>query len=367
MRRESVGPRPDWRERLETLGFDFHTPAGTSYWVEDACYRFESAEIDRLEAVGNELHAMCVELVDEVVRRGDYAAFGVDARGAGLVEASWRAGERALYGRFDIAWDGRGEPRLLEYNADTPTSLFEAAAVQWYWLEETRAGADQFNLIHEALVARWPRVADVGATVHFIGCLDSAEDRVTVEYLRETCAQAGLRTRLLDVSDIGFRDGTFVDLDDQPIGSAFKLYPWEWMLAEEFAAHLPRARCRWIEPAWKLLLSNKSLLPALWQRHPGHPNLLPASYRAEDLAGEVIAKPRFGREGEGVFELGRAPLLPPDDVLVYQQRAPLFASPHGHALLGLWVVGDEAVGLGVREDNTAITRNTSRFVPHCFD
>jgi glutathionylspermidine synthase len=36
-----------------------------------------------------------------------------------------------LYGRFDLAYRGDGPPKLLEYNADTPTALFEAAVVQW--------------------------------------------------------------------------------------------------------------------------------------------------------------------------------------------------------------------------------------------
>lgn len=365
MRRESLPARPDWRERVETLGFDFHTLDGLPYWVEGACYRFTAHEIDRFEAVGNELHAMCLELVSEVIQAGRYDEFGLDARAAGLVEASWNAREPALYGRFDLAYDGYGEPKLLEYNADTPTSLFEASVVQWYWLEDTRAGADQFNLLHEALVERWKTVTAAGP-VHFSGCLDEIEDRITVEYLRETCLQAGLQTQVLDVSSIGFDGRDFIDLADRPIVQMFKLYPWEWMMGEEFAALLPRTRCRWIEPAWKMLLSNKSLLPALWRRFPAHPNLLPASHRAEDLGGEVIAKPRFGREGEGVFlmEQARAGATGP---LVYQARAPLFASRHGHALLGLWVVGDSAVGLGVREDDTPITRNTSRFIPHCFD
>ncbi|RDZ26128.1 glutathionylspermidine synthase family protein [Lysobacter silvisoli] len=365
MRRIACPPRADWRARVEALGFDFHSLDG-AYWVDDACYRFDSRQIDRIEAATGELHQLCLEAAAHVVERGDYAQLGLDAAAATLIERSWRAREPAVYGRFDLAYDGYGEPKLLEYNADTPTSLFEAAVVQWYWLEDTRVGSDQFNLIHERLVERWPQVLPAHATVHFAGCLEAPEDRVTVDYLRDTCAQAGFATRLLDIADIGWHAQRYVDLDERPIEQLFKLYPWEWMLQEAFAEHLPSAPTRWIEPAWKQLLSNKSLLPLLWRLFPGHPNLLPASHDPGDIDGAVVAKPRFGREGEDVriFERGQA--LGTGET-VYQAYAPLYSGIGGHAVLGAWVVGDRAAGLGVREDDGPVTRNTSRFVPHCFD
>jgi glutathionylspermidine synthase len=304
--------------------------------------------------------------VAHVVRSGDYASLGLDARAAALVERSWRAREPSLYGRMDLACGDDGVPKLLEYNADTPTSVFEPAVVQWYWLEDTRAGADQFNLIHERLVERWPQVLPTGAGVHLAGVLDAVEDRVTVDYLMETCLQAGFACQRLDMSDIGFRDGAFVDLDDAPIAHLFKLYPWEWMLDEPFAAHIPRAGTHWIEPAWKQVLSNKSLLPLLWQLFPGHPNLLAASHDPSRIDGPLVSKPRFGREGEGVRVVAPGKALGAD-AMVYQAFAPLHVGEGGHALVGSWVVGDTPAGIGVREDDGPITRNTSRFVPHCFD
>lgn len=365
MRREAVAPRSDWRVRVEAQGFEFHTLEGR-YWIDDACYRFDAAEIDRIEAAANELHAMCLDTVANVVRRGDYARLGLDGHAAALAERSWRDREPGFYGRMDLAYDGTGAPRLLEYNADTPTALFEAGVVQWYWLEDTRAGADQFNLIHEAMVAQWPVVLPQGAGVHFAGCLEAVEDRVTLDYLRDTCAQAGFATRRLDISEIGFDGRGFVDEADAPIAHCFKLYPWEWMMAEPFARYLPNAATRWIEPAWKQILSNKSILPLLWERHRGHPNLLPASHDPREIKGPTVAKPRFGREGEGVHLSDRAMHFG-EPGMVYQARTPLFHGPGGHALLGAWIVGDEAVGLGIREDDSPVTGNTSRFVPHCFD
>ena len=367
MRRESRAPRPDWQARVEALGLDFHTIDGAPYWVEDGFFRFTAAQVDAIEAAGNELHAMCLEAVDLVCTSGDFWRVGLGDVAAELAAASWHRNERGLRGRMDLAYDGHGAPRLLEYNADTPTALLEASVIQWYWLEDTAAGADQFNLIHESLVRAWPGVADRGAVVHFTGCLEAPEDHGTVAYLRETCHEAGFATDLLDIGNVGFRDGAFVDLADRPIRQLAKLYPWEWMLDEPFAVHLPRTPVRWIEPAWKQVLSNKGLLPLLWSMFPGHPNLLAASFDPREIQGRAVRKPQFGREGEGVGVHADTRGLEAAPGWIVQQHAPLFRSGHGHAVLGLWIVGDEAVGLGVREDDTEITRDTSRFVPHCFD
>jgi glutathionylspermidine synthase len=363
MERRRCEPRRHWQSRMEEMGFGFHSVNG-GYWTEDAHYAFSADEIDRIDDATTELHAMCLAIVDEVVRTGDYAPLGLGDAAATLVEASWRAREPALYGRMDLAYDGRSPPKLLEYNADTPTSLLEASLVQWHWLEDSGVLPDQFNRLHEALVERWPRLLPAGARVHFAGCLDAPEDLVTVDYLRDTCAQAGFETVLLDISQVGWK-GRFRDLDDAAIAHVFKLYPWEWLVDEPFAVHLAARDTRWIEPAWKQVLSNKSLLPLLWRRFPGHPNLLTASHEPGDIDGPIVAKPRFGREGEGVF-VAAPGLVPVEAGYVYQAQAPLFAHAGGHALLGTWLVGDEAVGLGIREDTGLITTDTSRFVPHGF-
>lgn len=367
MRRETAEPRHDWQARVEGHGFTFHSPGGVPYWDESALVRFQAAEIELLASATAELHAMCLEAVSTVVRSGDYAPWGLPDHAASLIERSWHAREPALLGRMDLAYTGDSPPKLLEYNADTPTALLEAAVVQWFWLEETRLGRDQFNRIHDALVERWATLdLDRTQPVHFTGWIESAEDAANLGYLFDTCLQAGFRTELLDVTDIGLRFLEFVDLADQPMRQVFKLYPWEWLLTEEFGVHLPAVACRWIEPAWKLVLANKSLLPLLWQLFPDHPNLLPAAHDPRELTGPLVAKPRFGREGEGVFLLSHgAPRAAPDTV--YQAEAPLFRSEHGFVVVGSWVIGDEAAGLGLREDTGPVTGNGSRFIPHCLD
>lgn len=365
MRRQIIAPRDNWRHDVEALGFGFHTIDGQAYWREDACYVFDADAIDEVEAATGELHAMCLEAVDRIVRDGRYHALGIDDRAAALAERSWFDREPALYGRMDLSWDGVSPPKLLEYNADTPTSLFEAAVVQWYWLEACYPEADQFNSIHEKLIERWKQVGG-GPRVHFAACYDNPEDGTTTDYLLDTCRQAGHDVQALDIEDIGWNGRHFIDLADRPIDRLFKLYPWEWMMSEPFAQHIPASGTRWVEPAWKMLLSNKAILPLLWEWFPGHPNLLPASLRREDINGAAVAKPFWGREGEGIAILDASQSSVVAPYRVYQALAPLPVFDGRHALVGSWVIGDEPAGIGMREDSDRITRNTSCFVPHLF-
>jgi len=373
VRRIPVSPRSDWHQRVEALGFAFHTIDGEPYWTEDAAYLLTGAEVDAVEDAAQTLEDMCLDLVGDVVTRGDYQPYLLNDEACALIEASWQGQHRNLYGRFDLAFGPDGHPKLLEYNADTPTALFEASVVQWEWLEHHFPEQDQFNSIHEKLVAAWQNFGIGGARLHFACLRNHAEDLGTTEYLRDTALQGGLETAHLYLDEIGWDGRRFVDADNQPITHLFKLYPWEWLLREEFSGHIRQSDTQFIEPAWKQLLSTKALLPLLWERHPNHPLLLPASFAAADIAGPVIRKPFWGREGAGItcYDASgqvreETPAGEPSPGFVYQAAIDLPQYDGNTPILGAWIVASTACGLGIREDSTAITRNSSRFVPHTF-
>jgi glutathionylspermidine synthase len=368
IRLETRAPRPGWQERVEAAGLIWHGAGGEPYWTEDRnlVFTLEAAEV--LEDAANELHALCLHACGEIVRRGWWERLAIPESAIGMVQTSWLVGDPALYGRFDLAWDGSGTPKLLEYNADTPTSLLEAAVIQWQWLEDVAPESDQLNSLHEALVERWKTFAE--PSVHFACVWENLEDRQTIAYLAETAEQAGKSVELLDMSEIGFSEqGRFTDPAERPIERLFKLYPWEWMTEEPFFAEIGQERARFTEPAWKMMLSNKAILPILWELNPGHPLLLPASY-SRDALGAVerwVEKPFFGREGSGVSVHSRGPFHSPAGFggqTVYQQYAPLFQAGGQHVVWGLWMVGDECRGLSARGDASPVTGNLSRFLPH---
>ncbi|MFN8924063.1 MAG: glutathionylspermidine synthase family protein [Rhodospirillales bacterium] len=401
MRRIEVPPRPDWRRRVEAAGFDFHTMDGRLYWDEAAAWEFTAAEMDTLELAAEQVHGLVLAACDRAVADGRLGDLGIPEAVRPLVVESWRRfrageGEGHLYGRFDISWAGAedGPPKLLEYNADTPTALLEAAVVQWTWLEDTRPDADQFNSLHERLVARWRERDRIGDDVplHLAATVPHAEVEGTVAYLAATAMEAGFRTKILPVDRLGLdpASGAFVDEEGEPVRRLYKLYPWEWLLSEDFAEPLARAvldrRLDVVEPVWKLMATSKAMLALLWELNPGHPLLVPAHLdrSAFGAGAEVIAKPLFGREGANVslavlgpdHEPAGPPLIQTDgpygaEGFVYQSWHPVVAATdtagvRHHAVLGVWMVGDVACGLGLREDETTVTRNTSRFVPHFF-
>jgi glutathionylspermidine synthase len=276
---------------------------------------------------------------------------------------------------MDLSWDGRGEPKLLEYNADTPTALLEASVAQWYWMQDVKPGADQFNSIHEKLIARWqemrPRLAADGR-VYFAADLESVEDAGNLDYLRDTALQAGLTPIAIAIEDIGWDGARFVDLEGRGIGSLFKLYPWEWMLREEFGAHLLAGTLRAIEPPWKMLLSNKAILPVLWEMFPDHPNLLAASFEAGRFATDFVKKPLYSREGANVSIASGDTLIDVggdygEEGFIWQAYHELPRFDGRYAVIGSWIVGDAPAGIGIREDDSPVTRDTSRFVPHYFE
>jgi glutathionylspermidine synthase len=384
MQRLACPERDDWRATADQAGFDFHTIDGERYWDERACYAFTLDEIERqIEAPSGEIDAMCLELVgraidDEFTLR----RLKIPPAFWPLISESWHRDELSLYGRLDLSFDGRGPAKLLEYNADTPTSIFEAAVFQWTWLEQAiergiiATDADQFNSIHERLIDAWNKVG-AGRHLHLTGTTGNTEDAGTLAYLEDTARQAGLDTTLLDIEDIGLNDGgRFVDLDDRAIELAFKLYPWEWMFHDAFGARLAKAPTRWIEPPWKAILSNKGILPLLWEMFPDHPNLLPAYFEddpnAARLGTSFVRKPLYSREGANVA-------LVREGVTVVEQQGPYgaegfirqaFASlpdfSGQYPVLGSWLIDHTPCGLSIREDANPITGNTSRFLPHAI-
>jgi glutathionylspermidine synthase len=382
MRRIAVPPRPDWEARAKAYGFHFTHMHGQIYWDESACFAFTLDQIERdIEEPTNELHAMCLDLADEASRDERLLdLLGVPEAFRNYVAESWRRRAPSIFGRFDLAYTGRGPAKLLEYNADTPTSLYEAAFFQWLWMQDAKElgsislASDQFNSIQEKLIAAYDLLPK-RSILHFSGFGSDIEDSGTLSYMMDCASQAGHTVKFIDITQIGCDVfDRFTDQDDRVIDTLSNLYPWEWFFEDEFGPKIPRSGTQMIEPAWKAMLSTKAILPLLWSRHPGHPNLLEAYFEDDPRSTAIpdyVRKPLFSREGanitlhrdgtdiasiDGPYSAGR---------WVRQAATDLFHSDAGgYAVIGSWIVGDEACGIGMREDNSPITMNLSRFVPH---
>ena len=361
MERQTLTPRSDLEQKLESQGFLFHG-GPQSYWNETACYRFTAHQVDVLEAATEELYRLSLLAVEEIISKDLFLELHIPEKFIPLIRNSWDKHDFSLYGRFDLWFDGEGAPKLYEYNADTPTSIFEAAVIQWTWLQEVFPEKDQFNSIHEKLIEQWKLL---GVTSMHFACIGNCEeDFATTVYLEDTALQAGIKGKRLYIHEIGWDGRQFVDLENEPIKTLFKLYPWEWLIQEAFSIHLPLRPCRMIEPAWKMILSNKGILPILWKMFPDHENLLPAYTTPEDMKN-FVKKPLFGREGKGVeFGSRRGGDKEPS---IFQETKVLPDFGGHFPVIGSWIVGSQSAGIGIRESDSPITTNTSRFVPHYFD
>jgi glutathionylspermidine synthase len=396
MQRIPLTPREDWQQKVESAGLTFHTledgtANGDPYWDESAAYQFTAAEIDTLEAAGNTLQEMCLAAAQHIIDQKRYAELDIPAEAIPAIEWAWNNEPPALYGRFDLSWAGAESghaPKLLEYNADTPTSLLEAAVIQWNWVKEMDhnkelsafGSLDQFNSIHEKLIAKWKDIDPFLSKPIYFAALDNPEDQLTVTYLRDTAEQAGLPTLQMYMEEIGWNDEqqAFLDPNEDHMFSIFKLYPWEAMLQEEFGPHAidTYQSTRWIEPIWKMLLSNKGILPILWQLYPNHELLLEAHFDSPGTMADYVRKPLMSREGANITLVRDNATIattggPYNGPQIDQALAPeaVFAKENGdrrHPILGLWMIDQNCCGLGIRESAGPITDNFSSFVPHFF-
>ena len=382
MKRIVVDARPNKDAKLEEVGLSFH--GWDAYWNEGACYKFTAEQVDEIEAVTNELHSMCVEAVQHVIDNNRFSELQIPEAFWEPIRRSFYNDDFTLYGRFDLAYDGINPPKMLEYNADTPTSLLESAVAQWYWLEDKFPQADQFNSLHDKLVERWKKLPKDINKIHFASISENEEDWVCTHYLMETAVQAGFEVEHIYIEDLGYdaESKAFVDVNNYKIEALFKLYPWEWMMREDFGQYVADTSTIFVEPLWKSLLANKGILAILWELFPDHENLLPA-YLEDGKLTDYAKKPFFSREGANI-ELYKNSVKIAEDVgpygsegYVYQELVNLrpyqftddetLETKLAYPIIGSWVVGDESAGMCIREDVLKITTNMSNFIPHYFE
>lgn len=373
MERIKIETRNHWQAAVEKLGFGFHS-TDIPYWDESVFYSFSMEEVLLIEKATAELWDKCLGAVQHVIDNNLYEKFHIPEFIIPLIEKSWSEDHPAIYGRFDLCYKN-GELKLLEFNADTPTSLYEAGIVQWFWLQDHDKSKDQFNSIHEKLIAYWKYLKEYlhPGTLHFSCLKETLEDLTNVEYMRDCAIQAGLETKLVFIDDIGWNEEeqVFVDLENEPIKNLFKLYPWEWLISDDFGQKIitDKNQTLWIEPAWKMILSNKAILPILWELYSDCPYLLPAYFESNKLLN-YVKKPILSREGANIdivmnnTTIQHTTGVYGNEGYIYQQLFELPSFENNYPVIGSWIIGQQPAGMGIRESNGLITDNLSRFIPH---
>lgn len=401
MKRLPIDARPGFQDTLENEGVLWTVTENGPYWNEAMAqpvyYQLTQKQQEQLETAANDVQSACIgdlvwlfEEASEEVREMWFDRFGIPKHYRQYVIDSWNKDEWSMYGRFDFVLTKDG-PRLLEYNADTPTTLIETAISQWNWYstnaEKGVFGENhyQFNELHEALIRHWGDMKnhnELKGDVHFAS-FSQVDDLATVAYMADCAREAGVVAHMLPIEEIGWNGVEFTDPEEKKIENCFKLYPWEWMVDDEFGDVVPQADTRWIESPWKMMLANKAILALLWERHSKIEWLVPC-YIAdsegdggfETRPGEKwVTKPLLSREGQNVKiwqidDNNLATLVEgvdgdyDEEQCVFQQYIEWDPIDGKYPMMGVWMVGDDAVALGIREDDGPITQNNSRFIPH---
>lgn len=366
MERKTTYKRNNWEEIVSSSGLVYYQ----DYWNEAVYYEFSLEEITELENITNELYEKCLETVQHVIDKNMFSNLGIPEFVVPTIIESWENEVPSIYGRFDFIYDGENF-KCLEFNADTPTSLLEASVIQWMWKEHVFPENDQFNSIHERLIDKWKELKNYlpGHILHFTN-IDDYEDMMNNLYLMDTAKQAGLNTKHISIQDIGFDGNCFLDLEENIIRSLFKLYPWECIVEDDFGKHLiERLRCgdNWIEPIWKIILSNKGFLPIFSQLFGDSKNIIYSSFTS--IPTPYVKKPFFSREGSNVeINFGNEVLKSVDNgynenQAIYQKFIKSKEFNGVIPIIGSWVIDGCSSGVGIREGGL-ITNNRSKFTPH---
>ena len=106
MKRVTITPRADWEKKVEEIGLIYHHTEGRPYWNESAYYSFRSSEIDRIELATNELHEMCLQAAQLIIDNNRFKELAIPDAAIPAIKQAWEDEPPALYGRFDLAYDG---------------------------------------------------------------------------------------------------------------------------------------------------------------------------------------------------------------------------------------------------------------------
>ena len=389
MKLEKLKPLTD--DYLESIGFSWHTDSDNSSYVSDEIVIINEEEANAYYEACNELYDMFAQAGQHVIDNDLFHEINIPFNLIEMIKESWENDVHwHLYSRFDLAGGIDGKPiKLIEFNADTPTSLFETAIIQWAMLKANGLDeASQFNNLYEALKDNFKRIitldtdvekfeeyyANLGWKILFSSISSSSEDINTTKLLEHIASEAGFNTDFEFIENVQFNDeGIFKD--EESFEFWFKLIPWENIAIEESELALilteiiKEKRAIIFNPAYSLMFQSKGFMKILWDLYPNHPLLLETSFEPLENKKQV-EKRCFGREGANTKIInsdGSIDVETSGDYeghkAIYQEYVELPTDDQGKTYQAGVFFAYEACGLGFRRGEK-ILNNMSKFVGH---
>ncbi len=375
---------------LEEIGFSWHTDSDGSKYISDELVEVTTQEAEDYYQAVNEIYDMYVEAAEYVIENNLFFELGIPFNLIDIIKKSWENDVHwHIYGRFDLAGgiDGKGI-KLIEFNADTPTALFETALLQWAILKANNMDeAKQFNNVYEAIRENFKRLITLfdepekfdelydGWKILFSCIEGNDEEEATTKLLQQIASDAGFVTDFEFLQNVHFDDEGIYDAQENPYEYWFKLYPWEDIATDEpelattLTHIIENQKAIILNPAYTLLFQSKGMLAILSQLFPDSPYLLKTSF--EPLDGlKQVAKPLFGREGANtaIMDENKKVLMQTDGPYdnykkVYQEYVDFTQDHTGKKYQAGVFFAYEACGLGFRKGGE-ILDNMSKFVGH---
>jgi glutathionylspermidine synthase len=375
---------------LEQIGFHWHTDSDQTKYVADELVIVSNQEAEAYYEAVNELYDMYATAAQHVIDNNLFFELGIPFNLIELIKKSWENDVHwHLYGRFDLAGGIDGKPiKLIEFNADTPTSLFETAILQWAILKHNKMDEDrQFNNVYEAISDNFRRLITLfddtqtfeehydGWKILFSSIHDNVEEEQTVRLLQQMAIDTGFETGFESMSAVKFDDEGIYDRDDNAYEYWFKLFPWEDIAIDEpelavmLASIVNNQKAIIINPAYTLLFQSKGMLKILCDLYPDSPYLLKTSF--EPLKGSACVEKRvFGREGANVRILDASGNTVEENdgpygnfKAIYQEYVEFPTDAQANSYQAGVFFAYEACGLGFRR-GSKILNNMSKFVGH---
>ncbi|ARR01325.1 glutathionylspermidine synthase family protein [Campylobacter porcelli] len=378
---------------LESIGFGWHTDLDGSKYIADELVSITQDEAEKFYEAANELYDMYVAAAEYVIDNDLFHELGIPFNLVDIIKASWENDVHwHIYGRFDLAGGVDGKPiKLIEFNADTPTSLFETAIIQWAMLKFNNLNeAKQFNDLYEALVENFKRLVTLeedtsrfdeyyeGWKILFSSIAGSNEDENTTRLLEAAARDAGFICDFAFVDEVGFDDEGGIFWNEKNWEYWFKLIPWEMIAIDESDLALiiknimNNQKAIILNPAYTLLFQSKGIMKILWDLYPNHPLLLESSY--QPLSGKKqVKKPFLAREGANVSIINSDGSIETQNggeydngKFLYQEFANFAKDDNGDSYQAGVFFAFEGCALGFRKGKDIID-NYSKFVGHIIE
>lgn len=385
---DSVTPLPD--DKLEELGFTWHTDSDGTHYVSDELLLISDAEAKAYYEAANTLYDMYVEAAEYVIDNDLFFELGIPFNLIDPIKTSWENDVHwHIYGRFDLAGGIDGMPiKLIEFNADTPTGLYESAVLQWALLKHNGLDeARQFNSIYDAIARNFRRLVTLfddpddfeklydGWKILFSSVEGNDEEEVTTKLLRQIATDAGFATGFEFLQNVRFDEEGIYDAQNNPYEYWFKLYPWEDIGTDEpelamlLGSIMQNQKAIILNPAYTLLFQSKGMLKILYDLFPDSPYLLETAF--EPLTGKKqVEKRMFGREGANTRILDANGNVLTETEGPYGNYRPIYQAytefpkdRSGNRYQAGIFFAYEACGLGFRRGGE-ILDNMSKFVGH---